>query len=431
MFCNQCGQKLEDGTSVCPNCHANLEEEYANLEEEAGTEPAEDFESPAASEMTSSNQPKPDRWLKRWLMAAIALTIVFGYLFYTTLDSGNKSGNIASRYFVSMVNLDSKAAFQCLDIQKTDWLNPDTFSAYMRKDKKIHEELNSVHSYKVVNNPAANYGTSRMQEISYSYGDAQVKGSYYIPTVEDKGNWKVSTADFLIIKATLRFPKGSKVKINGIELTSKYLDKNSDDGSTTVGGNYWSSEPSDTYVIPELFEGIYKVEVDLDGYEPYIIEEEFSRTGIGQVSTGDMKLKKETVAQLEKQAGEDLRALYEAGASNSGFEKVDDLFLNGKQARQQFAAEYERQIEQWSSDYQPIISMKMTDLEARGSTASSAVTITGKYTVAFLYTPFLSSTQKEKETTQEKPITMSYIREGDKWKLNAMPAISVYYSPYS
>lgn len=413
MFCNQCGKELKDGIKFCTSCGAPVDQSsvYSTpkaVQDEPAAEGSSDKPEHGFDIPNPEEQPKTSPALKKWLLVSVILTVLFSGCLYMVLKSDDNPERVSERYFVSVLNGDYEGAFDCLGISRTDWLNPETFEAYVRDIKKNDSNLVRIRSVRAEKSYANK--NSAQYKMDYTYGDARSTGSYYVEMVNESGSWRVSPAGKVIENTSLAFPKGAAVKLNGVELTDKYLDTSQDDG--------WF----DVYKIPEMFYGTYEIEVELDGYEPYLAEKLLSSGGF-RIDLDQLSVTRETTEELEKQAGEDLKKLYTALCARQSFDSVKDLFTDRNTFQQSLVSGYENQLNSFRSD--SLISLKMDHLEAESSTGTTEVMISGDYTTKSIYSGY--SGDREEDYSSSKRIYMRYVRDGESWKLLSVPDLSVYY----
>ncbi len=408
MYCNQCGAEVKEGARFCTKCGAELDNPYSSVSDQNPSVSETPYT--ADQSQTVSEKKTVGKGLKRWLAISVLLCILFGYGLYSVMNMDSKPEHVASRYFISLINNDAEGAFNCLGINRTEWLNPETFVSYVRDVKEKDENLGRIRTMSAEKQMTGN--SSVQYQMNYTYGDAKSRGSYYVEVADENGKWKIPADNKVIQNAPLSFPKGSKVKINGIELSEKYLDASQDNAL------------QDLYTIPEMFYGTYEIQVDLDGYEPYTGKAMMSSQGL-YLSTDSMQISKETAEELEKQAGADLQALYEAVIAQDDFDEVAGLFTDRALLKQGIVSDYERQVSEFKSK-SPLVSLKMDSMEAKGSTSSSEVYLEGRYQADYVYTTYSGNTRNE-TSNGNKSVTMRYVRDGDEWKLSEMPNLNIYY----
>lgn len=413
MFCNQCGEELAEGTKFCTRCGAKQTDELYSSEDARETleqEKKATASKDGLNESFSSVPIKAGKKLWIWLGAAAVCCAAAGIGAFSVWNSRTSPQTVASRYFVSVVNNDAAQAFQCLNIKETDWLNPVTFEAQIRMADEKNPDYTTVRSYEAI--PDSGSGKQKTYRMEYSYGEKGETGSALVDLVEENGQWGVAADPFLLKDVQLKFLKGSSVKINGIELNDDFLKAG-------------ESSTESVYVIPEMFSGVYEIEAELSGYEPYNGLQTLEKGSSIEITGNKMPVSRQTAEQLQKQAGEDLKKLYGALAQKAEYSQIQDLFSSESGIQQSVGSEYMAEVRgKWTS--QPVVSLSMDSLETKGTTDSTTVSIAGNWKIFYLQNSVYSGASNA-EASGEKTIEMHYVRDGESWKLAKMPDLNLPY----
>ena len=236
MFCEECGTKNELGATFCESCGHKM---------------------PVSA-------PKKEKGPKRKLSkSTIVILSVIGVLaaciitFFIVGSSMTNPKNIAHKYFKAMADADLDEMYGYLHTSDSDFVSKELFKSKNSEDaEKVEIVKSKVNDMSIIN---------KEKGEAVIIIDCQIKEDDEVSDVEQLkvnlkksgkkllffDNWVVEDETFIINDVKVKVIKDSKVKIDGIELTEKYLSK--DD----------STDSMDVYVIPEIMRGKYDVVITL------------------------------------------------------------------------------------------------------------------------------------------------------------------------
>ena len=164
MFCEQCGQKITDGSLFCEYCGAKIEvqpqvqaqvepqvqvqvQAQPQVEPQAQTQPQAQYAAYQpynAAGAAAASMTKSQIMIIIIVVEAIAIiAAIFGMKSF--VGSKFSARAYAQKYFVSVANDDIKTAFELTDIKKSDLVNEDTFENYLAQQT----DYGHAKSYKV------------------------------------------------------------------------------------------------------------------------------------------------------------------------------------------------------------------------------------------------------------------------------------------
>lgn len=406
MYCNQCGAKLKEGARFCTRCGANQEEPAsAPASQEAGADSGIQAANPVSRE---------ESFLKKWLICAAALTVVFAISLYMVMSGEKKPQNIAERYFVNLVNGNADGAFDCLGLKETEWLNPEMFEAHIRMEKDDDEKLAKARSVRI--SPDHAMDGSRSFSVSYTYGDSYVEGYYIVSLNNVNGNWCVSYPGLIAHDISIRIPKGAVGKLNGQEIKEEYFEEDA------------SSQEYDAYLIPEMFAGQYTLEVDQDGYLPFVkLADVTTDEASVTVSQNMLKISEETVRELENLARKDMETLYSAVLVRKDFSEVKDLFAGDAEKMASLKKDYDSKVEYYEGR-DSINSVQFSNMEAQGKTSDTTVIISFDRDLDYNLSTYRGTTKSS--SSDSSADWFDFVRDDGEWKLSRVPDLQIYV-PYS
>lgn len=185
------------------------------------------------------------------ILGTLLLCAAFG--FFLALGSrASDPKRIAKDYFACYITNNYEKMYDMIDVEESEFINLDNFKSKC-EGEKIY---GSVHDY-TLSKPVKQKDTVTYV-ATYKLGDSDVNHTYTI-TLNKKSKrthlffhtWKISVKRFMIDDFRVKAPAGTKVQLDGIDL-SKYKKSTSEDGSLQ------------TYKIKKIFSGDHTVSVNLD-----------------------------------------------------------------------------------------------------------------------------------------------------------------------
>lgn len=233
MFCPKCGKKNKEEAQFCEFCGEKIVEE--------------------SKVVLPSKQKKPlSKKNKIIIVVVVALVLILGGGGIILSDNYTPS-KVAEGYFVALMNDDTNKLYDYIDIPNNEFTSKEIFNKVVDNDDK------DLVNYQVVGEQVSNDGLSAQVKISYTLEGRQTPLEKTIYLVKDKknkmlifDNWKISEGSSLLEEDyEITVFKGSTLKLEGVEVSSKYK-KDSD------------TAKYDTYVIPALFKGNYNAQLTLE-----------------------------------------------------------------------------------------------------------------------------------------------------------------------
>lgn len=232
MYCGECGAKNKNGDAFCGECGSKLEN----------------------SKKEKKYIKTLNKKTKNIIITVIAIAIIFGILFKVGSSlTGPKS--VAKNYIEALMNNDTDKLYNYIEIEgdKT-FINKKTFKEIMKEDSKIE-------NYVITD---VKYTDSKLNAVvTYSYmtkgGSDEMKDTISLTKSKDKklllfDNWKIqdlSTSELILENYEIKVPKNSKIIYAGVDVESKYLDKEK------------STEELDVYILPQVFTSESELKIKL------------------------------------------------------------------------------------------------------------------------------------------------------------------------
>ena len=407
MFCEECGTKNELGATFCESCGHKM----------------------------PVSEPKKEKGPKRKLSkSTIIILSVIGVLaaciitFFIVGSSMTNPKNIAHKYFKAMADADLDEMYGYLHTSDSDFVSKELFKSKNSEDaEKVEIVKSKVNDMSIIN---------KEKGEAVIIIDCQIKEDDEVSDVKQLkvnlkksgkkllffDNWVVEDETFIINDVKVKVIKDSKVKIDGIELTEKYLSK--DD----------STDSMDVYVIPEIMRGKYDVVITLPfGFDTkdtttFSYDEDYYTFN----SYDSIDLPDETITKIEKDLKSNIQTLY----TNA----IDEKLWNSFKSEFEFK---DGNLSDLESDYSSLsrsisrLSKKLDSITFSDVTIKSVYFSDGelKVNAKATYTYKLSYTEGEETKTYESKDSeddlVFYLVYNDKnFKLVDMYSYNTYFSAY-
>lgn len=318
MFCGECGTKNEKGARFCENCGAKLE-----------------LEVPKKTKVKSTNNENlGTKWkklskTKKVIGGVILILLIALFAIYTIISNQLSPKTIAKNYFLAVVNKDVDAIYEYMDIETSDFANKEMFLKIF-DDRYDDEDATKLSNYRVGKVNMSKDGLTATVTISYVEDGDNDTDTAEITLVKQKSkkyllfdNWCISKSLYPVqVVSNFEFKalKNSKVKIEGIEVDSKYIDKKSSD------------ETYDVYKMPAMFATEYDVVVTLPmGFDiENTLRVSESNNKINISAFDEDNLSDEMIKELEGLIKTGLQTLYNGAKDKQDFKSISETFGDKK-----------------------------------------------------------------------------------------------------
>ena len=246
MFCAECGTKNKSDAQFCESCGHKLENEKPK-------------KTVKTKSQATKNATKKEISKKNKIILAIGTIIVVALaIVYFILNNMTKPSTIAEKFFNATMSYDAEAMYEYLDVKESEFTTKEVFKKIIDSSKD-EDDVPTVVNYTVGKSIPATDKLSTTVTITYMLKNSDKSNTLDVKLIKDKNkkwlifdNWKVNVSGFDIVDDyEIKVMKGSKVKVEGVEVSSKYLNKKESDGSF------------DVYTMPAMFETTYNIVVTL------------------------------------------------------------------------------------------------------------------------------------------------------------------------
>lgn len=395
MFCPKCGKKNKKSAEFCEFCGEKIEEDTKTKTKVTKTKPTKEI----------------DKKTKNIIIIIIALLVVLvgGYLI---LENNYKPSKVAEDYFNALMNNDTDKLYDYLGVTKGEFTTKKIF-------KEVYEgEKNKIINQTITSENITADGLNATVTIKYNVEGSSSAKTKTINLAKDKSNkmlifdnWKISENSSLYIKDyTISVHKGSKVKLEGVTVPSKYKTKTTD--------NY------DTYKIPAIFKGTYDVTITLKNGLDLT-----SELNVNSYSTtlSNIELAKDKQSDLEKTIKENIETLYKNAIEGKEFSdfKKDFEYTNSDLDKLESA---------YSSFASSIKSSSLTEftvkkVEVKNLSINSDNNLYVKANIEYSYKAKKSSSEETVSKTSDNTVYLTY-DYSENFKLVNISSLKTYFSRY-
>lgn len=427
MYCSACGAECKREDAFCGECGTAIKKEDSHS---LKTKKIKDVEEPKKRER------KPNFIITKKNKILIGFALLLVALLFGSYQLGShmySPKRIASRYIEAVKNNDTNALYKYLEMDESD----TTFVT-----KKVFQELTkgenkgkTIENYKITD---ITYGSGKLSAtVSFKYtskgSSTESTGQVYLTKQRKKNlfifdSWKVNNSnDTTVVKDfTLKVPVGSKVTYAGIEVSSKYLEKNVDTSNT--------ASSYDIYVLPQVF--AIKTKVTASLANGITIEEDITPTSrYGSVT---LNLTKDNLSDaiqkaLNDKAKEIVTNLYGAAMERKPFVDIKESFEREGVNLETLENNYQDFASSITSDLN-----QLTKIDFKESSIYNLVTegenlkvrFKMKYDYTVKYKSYFSNEEQTHDDSSSSYVTLIMGIDGNNYYLVDFENLITYFSKY-
>lgn len=414
MFCAECGTKNKSDAQFCESCGHKLENEKPKKTVKTKSQATKNA---TKKEMSKKN---------KIILAVVTVIVVALAIVYFILNKMTKPSTIAEKFFNATMSYDAEAMYEYLDVEDSEFTTKEVFKKII-DNSKDEDDVPTVVNYTVGKSVVSTDKLSTTVTITYMLKNSDKSQTLDVKLVKDKNkkwlifdNWKVNVSGFDIVKDyQIKVMKGSKVKVEGIEVSSKYLDKEKSDDSF------------DVYSMPAMFETTYNVLVTL----PLGIDiEDKMRVSDGNSYTYSLSLDNltdEVKTKLQDSVKSNLQTLYDGAKDKKSFDDIKASFEYKDADLSDLKEQYEKLVRNISSDI-TLTSVTFTDVKLNRVNINSEGNLYVATKVSYNYSLTYQSGEETK-TNDSKDTDYVYLTfdyADNSFKLVDVSSLSTYFSKY-
>ena len=274
MYCKNCDRKGKKGEKFCSECGAKLTKERS------------------AFKLSQKAKNTICILLSMFVMLT-ALYLIASYIFSPELA--------ATKYFEAVINNNEGEIYSYLNVDESDFISKNLLSQKLAKFEKVD-------SYEIVN--VEEYYNETIVEFLYTLSTGEQKTALVSLSKEEGiifNKWKVNSAK-LTKNVVIKVPNNAIVTIDNIDIKKYEI---ADD-----------NEYYNTYHIPYIISGEYKVKVSLNGV---LVEDDVVFESNQTYYVGKFNLDDGLQRILESDTIEKLNYLYSNAIQDKQFKELNDV----------------------------------------------------------------------------------------------------------
>lgn len=414
MFCAECGTKNKSDAQFCESCGHKLENEKPK-------------KTVKTKSQATKNATKKEISKKNKIILAIGTIIVVALaIVYFILNNMTKPSTIAEKFFNATMSYDAEAMYEYLDVKESEFTTKEVFKKIIDSSKD-EDDVPTVVNYTVGKSIPATDKLSTTVTITYMLKNSDNSNTLDVKLIKDKNkkwlifdNWKVNVSGFDIVDDyEIKVMKGSKVKVEGVEVSSKYLNKKESDDSF------------DVYTMPAMFETTYNIVVTL----PIGVDiEDKMRVSEGNSYTYSLSLDNltdEVKTKIQDSVKSSLQTLYDGAKDKKSFDDIKASFEYKDADLSELKEEYEKLTNNISSSI-TLTSITFSDVKLSRVNINSEGNLYVSTKVSYSYSLTYQSGEETK-TNDSKDTDYVYLTfdyADDTFKLIDVSSLNTYFSKY-
>lgn len=346
------------------------------------------------------------------------------------LAIGTRKGSperFAEQYFSYYVTNNYKEMYAMTDCEESEFINLENFINKCEGEKVY----GSITGYKL--SKPVTEGNTKTYVVTYYIGADKTPNTYTITLHKQKKNvylffdtWKVSVDRYMIHDYKISVPVGTKVLMDGIDISS-YKTGTSEDGTL------------DNYSVNPIFSGDHTVSVHLDATgeitkTQYVTEE----TDSILITTNDFAIKPDVQQKLYEYSAFIIKMMYQYSMDNTkNSDDVAILYAGTDEAKESAKATFEKlcsDVSQPNGASLRELDIKTLSPEITSFTYPDRVTVTVNYDYTFRAvtgTSVLSGIVEEYEGTGQSTAYVYLNLIDDAWKIVKVDLQCIDYSKQS
>lgn len=339
MFCEECGTKNEQEAVFCEKCghKLNKSEKKAVVQKE--------------------KKPMSKKTKTIIVISALVVALLIGVYIY--LISIFKPEKVALKYFKAYTTNNADALYSVVDLNDSKFANKKLFKESLKSKEKI-----DVSNYRIEKNEDKYQEKDLLSKnvvIKYIVKGSSKEKTKIIKLSKTKkkkllffDNWVVDNSEILATRYTVKAPKNTKVKIDGIALNPK--DKT----------EYYLT---DNYVIDSIVIGKHKISFEYKSGIKLEGEMNVSAGSYHSYSARGLNLDSKTKKKIENDTNKLVKLLYSSAIENKDFSEIEESF--GEDYRDNIKDVYDKIKSSANSSYSNLKSFNLKDFKINSSSVEN------------------------------------------------------------
>lgn len=408
MYCGGCGTENKKDSVFCENCGNKLEQQSVEPNKPSKSFMTRIKEIPTKTKIIVGS-------ICGALVVIVALMIILGSL--------TNPKKIATKFFKVVANNDVEALYDYVEVKDSEFTSKKIFVKLYNNEED--EDKVELVNYKIGDAVISSDGMSASVNVTFLEKGEDTSEIYTIKLVKDKkkkwlffDNWKINDSIASVSEnSEIKVMKGSKVKIEGVEVSSKYLTKD-------------SNSSFDIYSIPVMFKEYYEATIELP--VGITIEDEIYPSSYGytyDISLSDLDEK--TTKKITDTIKANLQVIYDGVREKKSFDALKSSFEYKGADLSKLKTAYENLVDYMDSSVTLTsitfnnISINNLDIDSDGNLDISAK-ITYDYSLSYQS----GDEVKTHDSNDYDSVYFTYTYVDNQFKLVDISSLTSYFSKY-
>lgn len=395
MICRKCGAVNGEDAMFCENCGGNLHD-------------------------------TGQKNISKWFFVLAAETIGLLLLVFAgvvAMEGNSAAEKTAERYFVYTANGDWQEAYDLLQLAEIQGWKGAFIGSEALERAQGNGSLGIVQNYKIrqenetvprnfsewyqqqkKNGNGEESSLEKTVVIDYQLQDNMEGSSYIVELQEVSGAWKVQVMDYVCQNYCIYVPTGAEVSVDGIVLNDDY---------TISEWDMEDYEGVDGYMIPYIFCGSHNITVTLEGMEE-VTDTVWLQYDSSPYYLEHMPMNQETLEELLKKSGENMRQIYSAALEGKSGKAIEDLCTSESEQLQEIQESYQYLLSEFhESSVQPE-KIEFYDIVGEVSEENNSVFLQFKYRMEYIQESWSGGTVRD-TYEGDGDVQFYFIKEDGNW----------------
>ena len=372
------------------------------------------------------------------LTVAVVVLAIAVTTFFIIGSSSSDPSKIAKGYFEALTKGDYNKAFEYLSLDETEFVSKAGFSKYMENkgdDYKdvvnftVSESRSVLSGWGITTSNENNNGFTKVYTVKYAVKGGSSNKTMTITLVKNSekkmlffDDYDVSIDDLLVSDYTVSVPKGATASIDGVALSEKSSDSES------------NSKSLDTYKVSKIFAGEHELVVTSEFCEEY--KNDITASAYGNSTTvSGLTMKESLRKELAQKTNDVYGAMFKGAIAGKSFDSLGLAITSDSTKATAIKSAYENffksiKINENGVGYKSVTFKSYTDSSYQtrlDDDMDYSCSIRVKYDAVKVEKSWWEDKLEDKSITDdERSVRFDFVYEKDKWVIQSV-SIGSYY----